>query len=1047
MSDTMYPIPVRDLLYRIAEEFRYHQSLFSIPSRLFYRYTATDTYTVFDEHCQCPVGPAAGPHTQLAQNIITAYISGARFFELKTIQKLDSLQIEKPCIDAEDTGYNTEWSSELSVMDAMEEYIKAWILIHLLNPLFNLSPADKPGCVFNMSVGYDLAGIQSAKVNTYIDGLKAAADTAGYARCISEAYDMVHKGVFAEFAGSDALPAVLDSLSSRICSSVTLSTMHGCPPEEIEAICRYLLKDKKLHTYVKLNPTLLGYEQVRNIFNRLGYDAIELDEKTFTHDLQYPDAVAMLKRLQQCAGTAGRGFGIKLSNTLGVINSRGILPGKEMYLSGRTLFPLTIALAAELSKDLAGMLPISFSGGGCARNIAEIMHTGISPVTVATDLLKPGGYSRLADIADNVMNSTVIPGQVKPVDISLLRELADKAMNDPLYAAGSRQTPGIKISGQLPVFDCFTAPCQHACPINQDIPQYIRLVAEGRCSDACTVILDRNPLPHITGYICDHQCMLKCVRHDYDSPVEIRELKRAAAEYGFDDCINSVESTTLKNDIPVAIIGAGPSGLSAAYFLLRAGFKVTVFDKETGAGGTVRNVIPSFRLPRETLEKDIAFIAQLGAEFQFGSRETFSVAELKQDGFEYIYLAIGAGKSTELHLAGDNQNVYNAIDFLWQCKGNPRNIVPGKRVAVIGGGNSAMDGARAAVHADGVETVYILYRRTREFMPADREEFDNAVCDGVIFKELLSPVSFNADNLLTCQVMELGEPDENGRKRPVPVKGRFESFEVDSVMSAIGESVDTEVLTDNSILLDGTHVIVNPDTYETSIDKVYIGGDARRGPSTVVESIADGRTAAEAICSRAHVPFPQSLAIDMDDRQRCVDAYAGHGRIQPSTGRIDSSREAIHEARRCLACDVICEKCVQVCPNRANIAIAVPRDMDHFRDYTQILHLDGLCNECGNCETFCPWHGSPYKDKMTLFSTDADYRSSSNPGFLLPAYPEGTPVLIRIGEHDFTARKLPDETVYTLPDDLADDTDARRALELIHTITQTYPFLLAGHPD
>jgi putative selenate reductase len=1020
--------------------------VFSIPSCSFYRYTSPGTYTIFNERCQCPVGPAAGPHTQLAQNIITAYISGARVFELKTIQKLDSLEIEKPCIDAEDIGYNTEWSTELSIEQAMEEYIKAWILVHLLDPVFSLSPADTPGCVFNMSVGYDLNGIQSAKVDACIDGLKDAAGTECYTRCISDVHNAVRNGVFKDFTSSDKLLAVLDSLSPRICSSVTLSTMHGCPSEEIEAICRYLLENKQLHTYVKLNPTLLGYEQVRNILNRLGYDAIELDNNSFTHNLPYPDAVAMLKRLQDCAAAAGCCFGIKLSNTLCVINTRGILPGKEMYLSGRSLFPLTISLAAQLSEDLAGTLPISFSGGVCTGNAADIVQTGISPVTVVTDLLKPGGYSRLAGIVDNVRCVTDTTGPQKTIDVSLLLLLADRAKNDPLYAADSRQTTGIKVPGPLPLFDCFTAPCRHTCPINQDIPQYIRLVEEGRCRDACAVILDRNPLPHITGYICDHQCMLKCTRHDYESPVEIRELKRSAAESGFDDYIKSIIPGTLHNDVPVAVIGAGPSGLSAAYFLARAGFPVTVFEKETTAGGIVRNVIPSFRLPQEVIEKDIAFIAQLGVKFHFGSHESFSITELKQAGFKYIYLAIGAGKSAELSLAGDNPSVYNAIDFLWHCKGNPDDITLGRRVAVIGGGNSAMDGARAAIRMEGVETVYILYRRTREFMPADREEFDNAIRDGVIFRELLSPVAFNNDNILTCQVMELGDPDESGRRRPISVEDHFESFEVDSVISAIGESVDTTVLAANSIMLDGTQVIVNPDTHETSIENVYIGGDALNGPSTVVESIADGRTAAEAICTRAHVPFPQPAAIDIDNRQRRIDARACHGRIQLSKERIESAPEAVKEARRCLACDVICEKCVQVCPNRANIAIVVPGDTDHFRDHTQILHLDSLCNECGNCETFCPWHGSPYKDKLTLFSTEQDYRNSSNPGFLLPGHPGNKPVLIRIGEREFTAAKQPDETRYRIPDEMADDTEACRILELIQTIEHTYPFLLPGRP-
>jgi putative selenate reductase len=887
-----------------------------------------------------------------------------------------------------------------------------------------------------MSVGYDLAGIKTEKIDEYITTLKNAAGSSFFQQCRSILYDEIRAGLFADFSDESELVACLESLPERICSSVTLSTMHGCPPEDIETICRYLLNDKKLHVYVKLNPTLLGYERVSSILHSLGYDEIMLDKDTFTHDLQYPDAVAMLNRLQQYAGTAGRQFGVKLSNTLGVKNSRGILPGQEMYLSGRPLFPLTIHLAAQLSGDWENPLPVSFSGGACAGNIVSILRAGVRSVTLATDLLKPGGYARLNGIVERVAAGMAESPFPKTVSSDRLARLATSAMTDPYYAAGTRQTPGIKIPDPLPLHDCYTAPCRHACPIGQDIPRYIRLVEEGRFSDACAVILDRNPLPHITGYICDHQCMQKCTRHDYDSPLEIRELKRAAAENGFDDCCSTRIAAKEKNTRPAAVIGAGPAGLATACFLARAGFSVTVFEKEQQAGGIVRNVIPGFRLPQEVIEKDIAGIARLGVDFHFDQQYRFSVSELQKKGFAFICLAIGAAKSTELSLDGDNPHLYTAIDFLWQCKGNPKRIIPGKRVAVVGGGNSAMDGARAALREDGVEEVYILYRRTREFMPADREEFDNAITDGVIFRECLSPVSYSAEGILTCQVMELGEPDASGRKRPVPLKGIFETFSVDSVISAIGEKVDADLLTYNTIRLDGSRVIVNPATLETNIPGVYIAGDARRGPSTVVESIADGRTVAEAICAAAGIPFPQNPVIAVDDKQRISDAHAAHGRVVAAKVPIDTPQAAMAEAHRCLACDAVCEKCVQVCPNRANVVIHIPDP--------QILHLDGLCNECGNCETFCPWHGSPFKDKLTLFWTESDYRNSTNPGFFLPPYPETASALMRIGVKEFTLSHTPGEPEFSLPAEAGEVQDAARSLTLINTIIHSYPCLISA---
>ena len=214
--------------------------------------------------------------------------------------------------------------------------------------------------------------------------------------------------------------------------------------------------------------------------------------------------------------------------------------------------------------------------------------------------------------------------------------------------------------------------------------------------------------------------------------------------------------------------------------------------------------------------------------------------------------------------------------------------------------------------------------------------------------------------------------------------------------------------------MNGSRVIANPDTLETNLPAVFIAGDARRGPSTVVESIADGRMVAEAICTAAAIPFPSESTVTLDECARIGAARTAQGRIITDSPKPDSPQTATAEARRCLACDIVCEKCVQDCPNRANVAIQVPAGTTSFKNVTQILHIDGLCNECGNCQTFCPWLGSPYTDKLTLFWTESAFRESTNSGFLLPPNPQDASVLLRIDGDEYRADLLPEKGVYGL---------------------------------
>ncbi|MDP3685002.1 MAG: FAD-dependent oxidoreductase, partial [Ignavibacteria bacterium] len=394
------------------------------------------------------------------------------------------------------------------------------------------------------------------------------------------------------------------------------------------------------------------------------------------------------------------------------------------------------------------------------------------------------------------------------------------------------------------------------------------------------------------------------------------------------------------------------------YFLAKAGLDVTVFERSSRAGGTVQNVIPDFRLPQSAIDADIEFIKKHGVKFQFGTDENFSIEKLKADGYKYIFIGIGATKSSPIQLENGSESVFNAIEFLWHYN-NKENIQLGKNVAVVGGGNSAMDAARASKRIAGVENVYIVYRRTKEFMPADKEELDAALEDGVIFKELLLPVSHNG-KILKCKKMKLGEVGKDGRRSVTPIENEFVELEIDTLISAIGESVDYDILSDNKITFNQEkNILVDKNSNETSLENVFIGGDAYRGPSTVVESIADGKKAAEAILKKekASLSFSNNFS-------QLFNSSILFGVVSAKKGIIEGiNKEPQHEASRCLSCSFICNKCVDVCPNRANVTIKI----DGFKDAFQILHIDGMCNDCGNCETFCPHAGAPYKDKLTLF--------------------------------------------------------------------------------
>ena len=996
MSEIMRPMSIGHLMHWIMSEYEQKKSIFGIEKIV--KHENGQALPIYEEKIESPFGPAAGPNSQLAQNIVAAYVAGSRFFELKTVQVMDGADlaacISRPCIIAGDECYNCEWSTELYVPQAFAEYVKAWVACKLIAKEYNLGDPD--AFVFNMSVGYDLEGIKSPKVDKYINDMIEAKDTEVFKECINWALEHVN-----EFKNVDE--EYIRSISSNVSNSITESTLHGCPPAEIERIATYLITEKHLNTFIKCNPTLLGYEYARKRLDGLGFDYIAFDDHHFVEDLQWADAVPMLHRLYDLCQEKGLEFGVKITNTFPVDVTRNELPSNEMYMAGRALFPLSIHVARLLTDEFQGKLRISYSGGATIENIKELFDAGIWPITMATNILKPGGYQRMSQIADELMECG--SERFSGVNVAALAAIDDGVEAKAMYRKPVKPLPERHVDKKLPLFDCFNAPCRNGCPIEQDIPAYLQAMVDGDAKKALEIILERNPLPFITGTICPHHCGDKCMRNYYEDTLHIRETKLAAASQAYNEILPALKAEGSVAGKKVAIIGGGPAGLAAATFLSRAGVAVTVFERKEQLGGVVRNVIPEFRITADSIDKDVELCKAYGAEFKLGAEVT-SVKALKAEGYTDVIVSIGAWKPGRSPLAYGE--VTDALEFLMEAKKNGASMNIGKDVVVLGGGNTAMDVARAAKRIPGVEHVRLIYRRTKRYMPADEEELQLAIEDGVEFLELLAPVG--AENgKLKCSVMELGAPDASGRRSPVDT-GRTEEYPADTIIAAIGETIDTTLYAELGVEMDAKGRPVVDANMMTTEAGVYAVGDSRRGPATVVEAIADSAKAAAAIAGISYDKYAE-------------ENVAADEKLYTVKKGVQSRDTSKTPDDRCLGCPTVCEVCTDVCPNRANVAIHVPGKCK-----AQIIHVDGMCNECGNCEVFCPYKGGrPYKDKFTLYWTEEDFLDSTNEGFL-PL--EGTQVKVRL-----------DGKVETV--DVAGETDlSADAVAVIRTVLKDYAYLI-----
>ena len=476
------------------------------------------------------------------------------------------------------------------------------------------------------------------------------------------------------------------------------------------------------------------------------------------------------------------------------------------------------------------------------------------------------------------------------------------------------------------------APCREACPAGIDVPRYVRHIREGHFEKALAVIRERIPFPFVCGYACVHPCETRCARAQFDEAIAIRMLKKAAAENGGRKPAAIAKRPATGKQ--VAVIGSGPCGLTAAFYLNGQGHRVTVYEALPLAGGMLRYGIPEYRLPEEIVEREIAAIREAGVEIVTGAQVS-SAESLREKGFDAVLVATGAWKPVRMGIPGeDSPGVVDGIVFLEQVNAGQAPAI-GRKAVVVGAGNTAIDAARAALRLGA--TVTLLYRRTKAEMPAASEEIAEALEEGVRIEYLTAPARIEKGRA-TCIRMRLGDADESGRRAPLPVAGSEYGVEFDTLIMAIGQSADAAAVHLDA-LKNGT-VRVDPGSLATAKRGIFAGGDAVTGPSTIIEAIAQGRLAcasidrflggtgiiAEALSAEAALTPPEAAPQGVKrPRTRAIAMKRRRSTFEPVEQTYRKS-EAAAEASRCLSCDL--------------------RDFD--------VAVNGLiCKDCGYCREVC----------------------------------------------------------------------------------------------
>ena len=617
----------------------------------------------------------------------------------------------------------------------------------------------------------------------------------------------------------------------------------------------------------------------------------------------------------------------------------------------------------------------------------------------ATAVIRPKSIYRVERVLQ--LLEEIAGGKADESHLGDLLSLADELAGDPedaaAVAAGERLRAAVTdhretFLSHIRSKNCITgacvhltpAPCQTACPAGIDVPAYVTLIGKGRYDEAIDVIRQTNPFPWVCGLVCTRPCETACVRGCIDTPVAIKSLKAFAAEAAMSaGTYRNPEHLPARNR-KVCIVGAGPAGLTAAYYLALKGFQVRVIESLPEAGGMLLVGIPRYRLPHGVIQKEVAMIRRLGVEFQFNTRFGWRVHmnQLRREGFEAFLFTIGAHKCSPMRVKGENDfaEVYTAVSFLREVALGDRKK-PGKRVVVIGGGNVAIDSARTCIRL-GCEEVILVYRRSREEMPADEEEIEQAEEEGVKLNFLMIPTkiigkdySVKAMQFVKAKLVAV---EGSRRKRPRPIEDSEFTMEVDAVISAVGQRIDPVIMNDlpqlewtrwNTIKTDDV-------TMDTSLDGVFAAGDAVSGPATVVGAIAGGKKAADAIeryllkqPPRVNAPVPprsprveviEAAAADKLAQKRAEMPLLDHHRRRTLFQQVElgfKEAAARQEARRCLRCDICirCRKCVEICRDEMGIGALQFGYMDAEQPgRTDFQITRDRCISCGACAANCP---------------------------------------------------------------------------------------------
>ncbi|MFW9846212.1 MAG: FAD-dependent oxidoreductase, partial [Candidatus Thorarchaeota archaeon] len=483
-----------------------------------------------------------------------------------------------------------------------------------------------------------------------------------------------------------------------------------------------------------------------------------------------------------------------------------------------------------------------------------------------------------------------------------------------------------------------TAACRIACPAGVNGHAFITLIRNRNFEKALEIFRDSNPFPGSLGRVCTSPCEERCERASIDAPLSIRNLHRFLADHSRMEGIISMEASVPSKKKKVAVVGAGPAGIACAYDLAKLGYPVTVFEAKPESGGLLRYGIPEYRLPRDVLSEEISYVESLGVEFKNGIRVE-SASDLKKEGFKAVFLATGASLSSKLRVKGeDADGVHHALDFLDRINCGKK-VTLGDNVAVIGGGNAAIDAARAAKRL-GVNRVTIVYRRSRDEMPAIRSEIDEAEKEGINIKILSSPIQIlESDGKvkgIECTEMRLGAPDASGRKRPIPIPDSEFDIKVDNIIIAIGQQVDPKGLVKGLEISEWGTVAVDDLTYQTSKKGIFAGGDLVSGPATVVEAIGAGKEAAISIdrylsgedlvegrgIDPKPVPADEIVKDGVTANHRMAMPMLSKSKRKGNFAEVElgfNLESAISESERCLSCAVCCEcgLCVEACKANA----------------------------------------------------------------------------------------------------------------------------------